>query len=89
LIKQEPLRAERYLSKDDLATLLGCSKQTIVRMSQTGELPDPLRFSHKMVRWRESDITIFLLGKKTTKTCSKYHKRFLRRTRNNAVSKNR
>jgi predicted DNA-binding transcriptional regulator AlpA len=30
-------------------------------MAKSGELPKPVRFSHKMVRWRESDIAVALL----------------------------
>lgn len=52
---------DRYLNKTDLAKLLHCSPQTISRMAKSGELPKPVRFSHKMVRWRESDIVVALL----------------------------
>lgn len=47
---------DRYLNKDDLAKMLDCSTQTISRMSKSGLLPKPVRFSHKMIRWRESDV---------------------------------
>jgi predicted DNA-binding transcriptional regulator AlpA len=52
---------DRYLNKTDIAKLLNCSQQTVMRMAKSGELPKPVRFSHKMVRWRESDIAVALL----------------------------
>lgn len=65
LIKTEPTK-ERWLNNDDLAQLFDCSTQTIARMAKEGRLPQPVRFSRKMVRWRESDLTRFILERKAS-----------------------
>ena len=65
LIKTEPTK-ERWLNNDDLAQLFMCSTQTIARMTKEGRLPQPVRFSKKMVRWRESDVTRFILERKAS-----------------------
>jgi|LakMenE18May11ns_1017448.scaffolds.fasta_scaffold8734374_2 predicted DNA-binding transcriptional regulator AlpA len=56
-----PLTKERYLNNEDLAKILDCSLQTVARLTKKGILPEPNRFSRKMVRWRESDVTRFLM----------------------------
>ena len=64
-MKTQPPTKEVYLNSEDLARLLDCSPQTIARLTKKGVLPQPERFSRKMIRWRESVVTRFLLERST------------------------
>ncbi|WP_390895578.1 helix-turn-helix transcriptional regulator [Stieleria tagensis] len=43
------------LSIDRVAELLDCSRRTIQRLADAGNMPLPVRFG-RLVRWRENDI---------------------------------
>ena len=44
------------LCVEQVAHFLGVHKRTVWRMVAAGELPDPIRFGTKVVRWRLSDL---------------------------------
>ena len=46
----------------ELARMLSVSKQTVVRMTESGRLPEPLRLSAKTIRWRRADIEAWIAG---------------------------
>ena len=48
---------DAFLSADDVAGLLQTSKRTVWRMVASGALPQPFRFSRKLVRWSASLIS--------------------------------
>ena len=45
---------------DDVAHLLGVHRRTVARMVTRGELPQPCRFSSKVLGWWCDDISIWL-----------------------------
>ncbi|SHG74046.1 transcriptional regulator, AlpA family, partial [Fodinibius roseus] len=50
----------RVIRKQELAKILGVSKQTIWRMQKRGELPSRIQISKRVVGWREKDIKKFI-----------------------------
>ena len=50
------------LKKLEVARILGISVQTVVRMTESGRLPEPLRLSAKTIRWRRADIEVWIAG---------------------------
>jgi predicted DNA-binding transcriptional regulator AlpA len=40
----------------DMGKMLGVHQSTIMRWVETGNLPEPLRFSSQSIRWRRADI---------------------------------
>lgn len=40
----------------EVAELLGVNARTVWRMAQTGDIPAPIRFGERVVRWRLSDL---------------------------------
>lgn len=52
-----PDRAQaELLDISQVATLLNCSKRTVYRLSDAGQMPRPLKLG-ALVRWRTSDIS--------------------------------
>ena len=44
------------LNSEQVANRLAISIRTLWRLVKAGKLPEPLRYSRKLVRWRSSDI---------------------------------
>lgn len=61
------LRADgdRYLGKEGIARFLAISTRSVDRMVQEGLLPEPVEVRSSL-RWRLSDIELFIAKKKTT-----------------------
>ena len=53
--------AERLLSADDVAHLIGWNTVTVYKKAKGGKIPGTVRFG-KCVRFRESDIDAWLRG---------------------------
>ena len=51
----------RLLPDDgEVAGLLAVSRRTLWRMVARGEVPEPIRYNRKLVRWKSSDIARYL-----------------------------
>lgn len=53
------LKLSPLLTVRQLAELLQVSTRTVWRMQSAGELPEPIRISHR-VRWRRDDVEEWL-----------------------------
>lgn len=42
---------QRWLNADQVAERYGCGRVTVYRMVDRGQIPAPVRFSHRMSRW--------------------------------------
>ncbi len=56
LVGDDPEHAARLISREQAAELLGVSLSTVKRMEERGELPEPIRFNDRVVRYRLVDI---------------------------------
>ncbi len=52
----------RMLETKQVAAMLGVSVRTVWRLVAAGQLPQPVRFNRKLVRYRVSDLTRWLEG---------------------------
>jgi excisionase family DNA binding protein len=52
--------AKDLLTSQDVADRLSICVRTLYRMVARGQFPRPIRFSRKAVRWRRSDVDIYL-----------------------------
>ncbi len=59
LIAQAP-NAERYLTRSEAAEILGLQPQTLAKWGMTGAGPKFLRLNARVVRYKLSDILVFL-----------------------------
>ena len=50
------------LTAEAVADILNVSIRTIWRMIERGQLPEPVRFNRKLVRWRRADVTAWVAG---------------------------
>ena len=50
----------KLIRTPDLAKIMECSPQTLMRMAHRGEFPKPVKISSRYVRWRVSDIEDFI-----------------------------
>jgi predicted DNA-binding transcriptional regulator AlpA len=50
---------ERFLTRKQLAEILGVSEQTIWRMTVDGRLDPPIRINSRNLRWPESTVARF------------------------------
>ncbi|TVQ30013.1 MAG: helix-turn-helix domain-containing protein [Phycisphaeraceae bacterium] len=48
------------LTAREVADLLGVHVRSVWRMSQTGDIPAPIRLSERVVRWRLADLDLHL-----------------------------
>jgi predicted DNA-binding transcriptional regulator AlpA len=46
----------QLLTSKQVADLFACSVRTIWRLVEVGQLPQPIRFNRKLVRWRRRDV---------------------------------
>jgi predicted DNA-binding transcriptional regulator AlpA len=51
---------DRLLSVSQVANLLAISTRTVWRMRDSGQLPQPIRVSRNLLRWRLSDIQNYM-----------------------------
>jgi excisionase family DNA binding protein len=51
---------DRLLSVSQVANLLAISSRTVWRMRDSGQLPQPIRVSRNLLRWRLSDIQTYM-----------------------------
>lgn len=51
------------IDSDQVAHVLGCSKRTVWRMLEAGELPAPIRFNRKVVRWCAATLRAWMQEK--------------------------
>ena len=51
-----PPPGERYLTPEEVAARFGISIRTLQKWIAAGRIPQPVRLSHKCVRWLESVI---------------------------------
>lgn len=49
------------LTADDVATELDCSRRHVIRMSEAGLFPKPLKLG-RLLRWRRADVESFIAG---------------------------
>lgn len=52
--------APEFVSADDLAAMLRVSRRTVFRLRQRGALPAPVEVARNIVRWRLSDVRVYL-----------------------------
>lgn len=57
-LETEPL--QELLTSREVAVLLAVSRRTLWRMVARGEVPEPIRYNRKLVRWKSSDIARYL-----------------------------
>ena len=53
---QSRISRDRLLRAKDVARLLNVSQRSVWRLRNDGFLPEPVRISKTLVRWRQSDI---------------------------------
>jgi excisionase family DNA binding protein len=58
--KPAPRQPRRLLTAEDVADMLAISKRTVWRMTASGELPQPVRYNRKLVRWTRCAIDAYL-----------------------------
>ncbi len=51
---------DRLLRRREVEEITAMSRSSIYRLMQEGEFPRPVRVGSAAVRWRESDITVWL-----------------------------
>ena len=51
---------EKLLRAVDVGRILNCSKRSVHRYCSSGTIPAPVRLSSGAVRWKLSDIELFL-----------------------------
>jgi len=49
-----------WVSPKELARRLGISRRSVFRLVSAGKLPEPVRLTARMVRWRWEDVERFL-----------------------------
>lgn len=59
-LREGPVADVTLLSAKCVADLLGVHPRSVWRMAQTGEIPQPIRLSERVVRWRLSDLRDYL-----------------------------
>lgn len=57
-----PLADRELLTARDVAFRLNVSERTVWRMLSAGRLPQPVRYSKRLVRWRVHDIEAYILS---------------------------
>jgi excisionase family DNA binding protein len=59
----ESLKFDRdLLTPQEFANRLAVGMRTLWRMVERGEVPPPIRFNRKLVRWRMSDVAEYVEG---------------------------
>lgn len=56
----KPRSEDRLLKVSELADFLGVAPSTIYRWLEMGKLPKPFEIGEKAVRWRKSEIDLWL-----------------------------
>jgi excisionase family DNA binding protein len=56
------LASLQYLNVRQVAELLGVHPRTVWRLVSSGDLPQPIKISAKVVRWRVADLEAHLAG---------------------------
>jgi predicted DNA-binding transcriptional regulator AlpA len=56
-----------WLSGKDVAALLGIGQRTLWRMLDAGQVPQPHRFTRKLVRWDRAELFQFVENLRTTR----------------------
>ena len=51
---------DRLMRRREVEKITGISRSSIYRLMQEGEFPRPVRVGSAAVRWRQSDITVWL-----------------------------
>ena len=51
---------DRLLRRRDVEDITGLSRSSIYRLMRKGEFPLPVKVGPSAVRWKESDITVWL-----------------------------
>ena len=57
-------RTKDLLTAQQIAYRLSISVRTVWRMLERHELPQPIRYNRKLVRWRATDIEQYVVGLK-------------------------
>ncbi len=55
-----PLLPRDLLTSQDVARRLSIGVRTLWRMVAAGKLPQPIRYSRKLVRWKATDIDRYI-----------------------------
>jgi len=56
----DEIQTPQFLSALQVAVRLSISVRTVTRMVKRGELPPPIRYNRKLVRWPASEIDAYL-----------------------------
>lgn len=56
-----PAVAAELLDVGAVAALLGCSKRTVYRLSDSGRMPGPVMLG-QLVRWRRGEVLAWIAG---------------------------
>jgi prophage regulatory protein len=51
---------QELFSVKEVASMLGTSRRTVWKLRRVGVLPEPVRLSKRLVRWRRADIDDYL-----------------------------
>ena len=57
-----PQQGKDLLTAQDVARRLSIGVRTLWRMVAAGRLPQPIRYTRKLVRWKASDIDRYIRG---------------------------
>jgi excisionase family DNA binding protein len=61
--EREEAQRPELLSAQQVAERLSISVRTVQRMVQRGELPRPIRYNRKLIRWPTAEIEAYLKAK--------------------------
>jgi excisionase family DNA binding protein len=57
---RRPLADRELLTAGDVAFRLNVSERTVWRWVAAGKLPEPVRYSQRLIRWRACDIEAYV-----------------------------
>lgn len=59
----QQLESVQLLTAEEVAELLAVSPRSVWRLSDTGQIPAPVRFGGRVTRWRLIDIRNFIAAR--------------------------
>lgn len=60
MIDDPKLSMPQLLTVKQVAEILAVHERTVWKMAAAGEIPKPIKLGAKAVRWRLSDMTVFI-----------------------------
>lgn len=63
MLQLQEVQEPELLSAQQVAERLSISVRTVQRMVQRGELPKPIRYNRKLIRWPTAEVEAYLQAK--------------------------